>query len=108
MGTEGRFLAEPSERSRRGVLVLHAWWGLNDFTRTFCRRLSDEGFVALAASGVRKLEKALRTAGCEAEFHTYPGTTHWFFERDRREAHNAKAARLAWARTLAFLQRHLA
>jgi carboxymethylenebutenolidase len=31
-----------------GVLVLHAWWGLNDGIRRFCDRLAGEGFVALA------------------------------------------------------------
>jgi carboxymethylenebutenolidase len=30
------------------VIVLHAWWGLNDFFKTLCRRLADAGFVALA------------------------------------------------------------
>ncbi len=32
----------------RAVLVLHAWWGLNDTIRAFCSRLADSGFVAFA------------------------------------------------------------
>ena len=28
-----------------GVLVLHAWWGLNDDVRAYARRLESEGFV---------------------------------------------------------------
>lgn len=28
-----------------GVLVLHAWWGLNDDVRAYARRLTDEGFA---------------------------------------------------------------
>lgn len=28
-----------------GVLVLHAWWGLNDDVRTYARRLQGEGFA---------------------------------------------------------------
>lgn len=28
-----------------GVLVLHAWWGLNDDVRAYARRLADEGFA---------------------------------------------------------------
>src|SRR6266404_159950 len=28
-----------------GVLVLHAWWGLNDDVRTYARRLAGEGFA---------------------------------------------------------------
>ena len=42
------YLALPGEASGPGVLVLHAWWGLNDFVRAFCDRLAAEGFVVLA------------------------------------------------------------
>jgi carboxymethylenebutenolidase len=37
-----------SGRDRTGVIVLHAWWGLNDFLRGFCDRLAGEGFSAIA------------------------------------------------------------
>jgi carboxymethylenebutenolidase len=37
-------------------------------------------------------------------FYTYAGTGHWFFEKDRVDAYNAEAARLAWQRTAEFLQ----
>jgi carboxymethylenebutenolidase len=54
-------------------------------------------------SGVKKLEKALRTAGKQVDFYTYPGTGHWFFESDRPDAYQSEAAELAWVRTLKFL-----
>ena len=209
---ENHYLALPKSGAGAGVIVLHAWWGLNDFFKDFCQRLAREGFVALApdlyrgklattieeakqlrsklkkeqvgadilsaveqlhklpavtnqslgvigcsfgghwalwlslekpefikavtvfyatrtadyaqaraaylghfaesddwvaASGVKKLEKSLRVAQRPVTFHTYEDTGHWFFEKDRKEAYNAKAAQLAWKRTVEFLQMQL-
>lgn len=42
------FLAVPSSGTGPGVLVLHAWWGLNDTIKAYCTRLADSGFVAFA------------------------------------------------------------
>jgi carboxymethylenebutenolidase len=42
------YLALPATGKGPGVLVLHAWWGLNDFFQGFCDRLAEAGFVALA------------------------------------------------------------
>ncbi|OLD02196.1 hypothetical protein AUG19_06490 [archaeon 13_1_20CM_2_54_9] len=41
------YLASPEE-PRGGVLVLHAWWGLNDFFKSFCDRLASHGLLAFA------------------------------------------------------------
>jgi len=202
------YLALPKNGKGAGVLVLPAWWGLNDFFRDFCKRLAREGFVAfapdlyhgqvattiedatrlrsqldrkqanadvvatagylrgldavtskalgvigfslganyalglsveeptvvravvtfygtrggdyaqaraaylghfaetddwVAPSGVKKLEKSLRAAGRPVTFYTYDSTGHWFFEKDRADAYHAKAAKLAWQRTVEFL-----
>jgi carboxymethylenebutenolidase len=42
------FLALPPTGKGPGVLVLHAWWGLNDTMKAFCARLAESGFVAFA------------------------------------------------------------
>ncbi len=42
------YLAVPPSGKGPGVLVLHAWWGLNDTIRAFCTRLAEAGFVAFA------------------------------------------------------------
>ncbi len=42
------FLAVPPTGKGRGVLVLHAWWGLNATIKAFCTRLAESGFVAFA------------------------------------------------------------
>lgn len=33
---------------RPGVLVIHEWWGLNDYARTRARMLAEQGYTALA------------------------------------------------------------
>ena len=47
-GTAPGYLALPRGGEGPGVLVLHAWWGLNDFFKAFCARLAQEGYVAFA------------------------------------------------------------
>jgi carboxymethylenebutenolidase len=42
------YLALPSQPNAPGVIVLHAWWGLNQFFKNLCQRLAAEGFVAFA------------------------------------------------------------
>lgn len=42
------YLAIPELGEGPGVLVLHAWWGLNDTIRAVCTRLAEAGFVAFA------------------------------------------------------------
>lgn len=55
-----------------------------------------------SSSSVKRLEKALKSAGKTVDFHTYPGTHHWFFEEDRPE-YDPNATKLAWTRTVEFL-----
>lgn len=42
------YLAIPTASNGRGVLVLHAWWGLNDTIKAFCTRLAEAGFTVFA------------------------------------------------------------
>lgn len=41
-------LVEPARKGGAAVLVLHPWWGLNEDTKAFCRRLAGAGFLAFA------------------------------------------------------------
>jgi carboxymethylenebutenolidase len=206
------YLAMPEGGVGPGVLVLHAWWGLNDTILAICMRLAEAGFIAFAPdlyhgqiadtiadaetlvnaldsnsmqakaeiaaatrflservghtdgglavigfslgasyaldlaaadpehirsvvlfygtgggdfsnsaaaylghfadndeyepqANVDGLEEALQQFGRPVTFHSYSGTGHWFFERDRVQAYNQAAANLAWDRTMAFLKR---
>jgi carboxymethylenebutenolidase len=42
------YLALPAQGHGPGVLVFHAWWGLNSFFVELCDRLAGAGFVAFA------------------------------------------------------------
>lgn len=42
------YLAVPASGTGPGVLVLHAWWGLNPFLQGVCQRLARAGFTAFA------------------------------------------------------------
>ena len=42
------YLAIPAVGKGPAILVLHAWWGLNDFFRGFCDQLAQAGYVAMA------------------------------------------------------------
>lgn len=206
------FLAVPTTGNGPGVLVLHAWWGLNATIKMYCTQLAGSGFVAFAPdlyhgkvtdniaeaealaqaldanhrqvraeivqatrflsehadkatrglavigfslgayyaldlsatcpeyirsvvlfygtgladfsnskaaylghfagndpfepqANIDSLEDALKQAGRPVTFYHYSGTGHWFCEPDREQAYHPAAARLAWERTLHFLER---
>lgn len=206
--TAAGYLALPSQSDAPGVLVLHAWWGLNPIFKKLCDRLAAEGFAAFAPDinsgrvansieeakqvmealdgqrkydvvtaspdflrnqfGVRNepfavigfsmgaawslvlaenrpqdihkivmfygageaeyikikadvlghfaekdewedekyinaMHSDMQAAGLNVQFHTYPNTSHWFFEEDRPEF-SPEAAQRAWIRTLKFLR----
>ena len=43
------FIAYPAGSDKRpGVLVVHEWWGLNDYSRSRAQKLAEEGYVAFA------------------------------------------------------------
>ena len=42
------FVKRPNNKKGSGILVLHAWWGLNEFIEQFCERLANEGYFVIA------------------------------------------------------------
>lgn len=48
LGTGVMYLNDKQKEPSAGVIVVHEWWGLNDYARNRARMLAKEGFVALA------------------------------------------------------------
>jgi carboxymethylenebutenolidase len=46
--TSSAYVAKPQAKPRGAVLVLHEWWGLNDWMKSMADRLAGEGYLALA------------------------------------------------------------
>src|SRR5258708_9070988 len=85
------YLALPPTGKGPGVLVLHAWWGLNATMRAFCTRLAASGFVAFAPdlyhgkiahtiADAEALVKVLNTNQLQAEADIAAATT-FLYER---------------------------
>ncbi|MEH0931890.1 dienelactone hydrolase family protein [Micromonospora sp. CPCC 205558] len=53
-----------------------------------------------ADEGVQTARRAIEEAGGDCHLYDYPGTSHAFFNDDRPEAFDQRAAASAWARTL--------
>ncbi len=98
------WLAQRPELPIEATVIFYAARN-GDFTQSNSRFLFHfaENDEWVSAASVKKLKRSLETAGKDASYFNYPGTSHWFFESDRSEAFHHEAAALAWKRTLAFL-----
>ena len=56
---------------------------------------------------VRELERQLKELGKSVEIHIYPDTDHAFFNDQRPDVYNPKAAEDAWRRVTQFFAKHL-
>jgi carboxymethylenebutenolidase len=56
---------------------------------------------------VRELERQLKELGKSVEIHIYPDTDHAFFNDQRPDVYNPKAAEDAWRRVMQFFAKHL-
>jgi carboxymethylenebutenolidase len=64
-GTTTGYLAVPDSPGRHpGLVVIHEWWGLNDWVKEQARKFAEQGFVALAPDLYR------------GKVATDPGTAH--------------------------------
>jgi carboxymethylenebutenolidase len=91
------------------VVTFYASYPGLDYRRAsaayLCHFAQDDPFEP--TESVAQMEQALQAVGRLVTCYTYPGTKHWFFEENRPDEYDAKAARLAWERTIAFLHEWL-
>lgn len=48
LGTGVMYLNDKQKHPKAGVIVVHEWWGLNDYARNRARMLAEQGYAALA------------------------------------------------------------
>lgn len=60
-----------------------------------------------AADGVQTVRRVIEAAGGSCQTYDYPGTAHAFFNEDRPEHFDQRAAATAWARTLELFRARL-
>jgi carboxymethylenebutenolidase len=68
--------------------------------------LYGEADQGIPVADVKEMEAALKAAGKTAEFIIYPGAPH-AFNADYRQSYRPEAAKDAWARCVAFFNKHL-
>ena len=101
-------LALPQSGKGAGVLVLHAWWGLNvQQSKAAYLGHFAETDPYMSEEEKEQFEDSLKALNRPTTFFTYPGTGHWFMESDRPDTYSPQAAQLAWERTIAFLHEQL-
>src|SRR5437879_3688383 len=47
-GQAKAYLAKPKDKPKGALLVIHEWWGLNDWVKSKADALADDGYLALA------------------------------------------------------------
>ncbi len=94
------YLVVPSGGTGPGVLVLHAWWGLNDFIKSLCDRLAAAGYVAFAPDLLGKVVDTIDEASSLVRTSEEPGTQNAalralrFLEQQPGVSHAAGAGRV--------------
>jgi carboxymethylenebutenolidase len=107
MGTDWAVITAANEPDVAATVLFYGGWSV-DFSKMRSKVLghyaeTDEWYPFDKA---KDMEQNMKAAGVDVTLHFYPGTAHWFMEKDRPE-YDPAAASLAWKRTLEFLRQSL-
>ena len=80
--------------ARAGVVVLHAWWGLNDDVLAYADRLADAGFAVVAPDmfNGQSLPRSKTQSGCPGRATKEPTIAFAAVDRPRRAARARSSA----------------
>jgi carboxymethylenebutenolidase len=102
-----RWLAQEKPQSIRVVTIFYSdGWNVQPSNAAFLGHFAEKD-PYMSEEEKEQLEDSLKALNRPTTFFTYPGTGHWFMEKDRPDAYNPDTAQLAWKRTIAFLHEQL-
>jgi carboxymethylenebutenolidase len=108
MGTDWAVITAAKEPDVAAMVLFYGGYSGVDFSTMRSKVLvhyaeTDEWY---SFDKAKDMEQKMKSADVDVTLHLYQEVAHWFMEEDRPE-YNAEAAKLAWMRTLEFLNKNL-
>ena len=83
-------ICSPKKGTGPGILVLHAWWGLNPFIEQFCEILAKEGYFVIApdmydgkiASTIKEAEQYVEQVDNQKVSKLLPATVDYMVKHE--------------------------
>jgi carboxymethylenebutenolidase len=103
MGTDWAVITAAKEPDIAATILFYGGWS-TDFSKMKSKVLGHyaETDEWVPFEQAQEMEQNMKAAGVDVTIHLYPGVAHWFMESDRPE-YDSESAKLAWNRTLEFL-----
>jgi carboxymethylenebutenolidase len=107
MGTDWAIITAAKEPDVAATVLFYGGWS-TDFSNMRSKVLGHyaETDEWMPFDQAKEMEQKMKAAGVDVTIRLYPGVAHWFMESDRPE-YDPIAAKLAWERTIEFLNSSL-